>query len=443
MSRQQQIVVLGGGESGCYAARLAQIHGYEVFLSDNGPINSERKSFLLSNEIPFEENGHVSPKLLKADLVVKSPGIPQDHPLIIQYRSNAIPVISEIEWAYKFQSSKIIAITGSNGKTTTTRLIHHILSYAGLDAAMAGNIGDSFSRYVCEKQSEWVVLELSSFQLEDIDSFRPDIAIILNITPDHLDRYNGSMQLYADAKLNMVINMDAEAFFIYNANDEWIGPHRNAENCKAKKNPISVAQWAPNQFFTNDGTQFDVTRSVLKGRHNAFNITAAACTARLCGIDNSKVQEALDTFQNEAHRLEWVASLNEVDFINDSKATNVDAVYYVLEVMQKPVVWLVGGQDKGNDYHLLDSLVKARVKHIIALGADNSKILNHFQDFQIKISDTHSMGEAVQKAFQVASAGDVVLLSPACASFDLFNNYKHRGDLFKSAVLEKKEANNI
>jgi len=440
---QERVVILGGGESGCYAARLGQLNGYTVFLSDSGKLSEERKAFLNLHGIAYEEGGHSEEIVLFAELIIKSPGIPQDHPLIQKIRAKPIPVLSEIEWAYRFQKSKIVAITGSNGKTTTTRLIHHILNSAGLQSTMAGNIGDSFSRYACGIQSEIVVLELSSFQLEDIQSFKPDVAVLLNITPDHLDRYEYSMQLYANAKLNMIRNMDENDIYVYNGRDEIIASHPETEKCLAVKIPVGVREWTPDQFVTEAGEPFDVRNSVLKGRHNALNIAAATAAVKAFGVSTNQVQEALRNFQNEAHRLEFIDIVDGVEYINDSKATNTDAVFYALEAMQKPVIWIVGGQDKGNDYSLLDKLVESKVVHIIALGVDNKKILDHYGSMEMAITDTHSMDEALDIAFQVANPGQVVLLSPACASFDLFNNYKHRGDLFKSGVWEKKNSKNI
>lgn len=436
--KSSKVVILGGGESGCYAAILGKAKGYEVFLSDCFEISPERKILLANHQIPYEESKHTKEKILDAGIVVKSPGIAQTHPLIKEIRQAGIPVISEIEWAYRFQSSKIIAISGSNGKTTTTRLVHHLLVCSGIDAVMAGNIGDSFSRYVCGKHSDVVVLELSSFQLEDIEDFKPEVAILLNITPDHLDRYDYNMDAYAAAKINMLRNQSETDHYIYNAEDPYLSDQVMLDRIPTIKHPVRVVNWTPEKFENGDGVMFNVTRSSLKGRHNAFNICAAAEAVKIFGVSSAQVQASLDTFVNEAHRLEKVAEINEVEFINDSKATNVDAVFYALEAMQKPIIWIVGGQDKGNDYKALDSLVKNKVKSIIALGVDNSKIIDHFSGYEIPLIEVKSMEDAVDQSIRMANKGDVVLLSPACASFDLFNNYRHRGDLYKELINDKK-----
>lgn len=438
--KPQKVVILGGGESGCYAAILGLAKGYEVFLSDCFEISQERKILLEKHQVPFEENQHTKEQILDANIVVKSPGIAQTNPLIREIRQAGIPVISEIEWAYRFQNSKIIAISGSNGKTTTTRLIHHLLVSAGIDATMAGNIGDSFSRYVCGEHSDVVVLELSSFQLEDIEEFKPEVAILLNITPDHLDRYAYNMDAYAGAKTNMLKNQDEQDHYIYNAEDPYLSAQELLEGSSAIKHPIRVVDWTPDEFMDGSGVKFRVSGSSLKGRHNAFNICAAAAAVGIFGVSAAQVQTSLDTFINEAHRLEKVTEINEVEFINDSKATNVDAVFYALEAMQKPIIWIVGGQDKGNDYQVLDSLVRNKVKAIIAMGLDNSKIIAHFSEFEIPLIELKSMEDAVNQSIKIAKPGDVVLLSPACASFDLFNNYKHRGDLYKELINDKKKS---
>lgn len=438
--KPSKVVILGGGESGCYAAILGLTKGYEVFLSDCFEISPERKTLLEKHQVPFEESQHTKEKILDAEIVVKSPGIAQTHPLIKEIRQAGIPVISEIEWAFRFQSSKIIAISGSNGKTTTTRLVHHLLASSGIDTVMAGNIGDSFSRYVCGKHADIVVLELSSFQLEDIELFKPEVAILLNITPDHLDRYDYNMDAYAAAKINILKNQSKADHYIYNAEDPYLSAEVLLDRIPAIKHPVRVENWTPDEFVNGNGEKYSVIRSSLKGRHNAFNICAAAEAVKIFGVSPAQVQASLDTFVNEAHRLEKVVEINEVEFINDSKATNVDAVFYALEAMQKPIIWIVGGQDKGNDYKVLDSLVKNKVKSIIALGVDNSKIVAHFSGHDIPLIEVKSMEDAVDQSIKIAGQGDVVLLSPACASFDLFNNYRHRGDLYKELINDKKKS---
>jgi UDP-N-acetylmuramoylalanine--D-glutamate ligase len=436
---KQKIAILGGGESGTWAAILAAQKGYDVFLSDRGKIQEVYRSLLEEEDIDYEEGNHTLKKILSADIVVKSPGIPKESNLIKQIKKAGIPILSEIEWAYRFQSKKIVGITGSNGKTTTTRLITYMLNTCGIKAMAAGNVGDSLSRCVADSEmAEILVVELSSFQLEDIDRFKSDVSVLLNISPDHLDRYQGDIRLYAQAKLNLVRNNTAGDLIIYNADDPYFTNASTIKDSKANLLPLRISTWDEEGFQDNQGHHFHTSGSVLKGRHNAFNAACAAAVAFHLGGNKASIQRAIDTFVNESHRLEFVGEFDDIQYINDSKATNVDSVYYALEAMNRPVIWIVGGQDKGNDYEQLSELVKNKVKGIVALGIDNSKIIDFFKGYNIPLFDTDSMEKAVNQSDAMTSPGDVVLLSPACASFDLFNNYKHRGDLFREIVCRKK-----
>ncbi len=440
----KELVVIGAQESGVGAARLARKQGLDVFVSDAGIIKPNYRNELLAHDIPFEEGGHSAQRILNAGEIVKSPGIPDSAPLVLAARERGIDVIAEVELAYRYCNGNIVAITGSNGKTTTTLLTHHLLDRAGLDVAMGGNVGNSFAALVADGDHAWYVLELSSFQLDGIRAFKPHIAALLNITPDHLDRYGGSMERYAASKFRIAMNQTAEDHFIHCADDPLIIEGLRKHSVKARRWPFSIERELEygaflrnnNIHITTDQTTFNMSmiELALKGKHNVYNSMAAGITARVLELSNDIVRESLSDFQNVEHRLEHVALVNGVEFINDSKATNVNATWYALESMEKPVVWVVGGEDKGNDYKTLRDLVKAKVKAIICMGTDNSKVHKAFAELGLPMVDTASAEQAVRSAYEQAEVGDVVLLSPACASFDLFENYEDRGRRFKTAV---------
>lgn len=449
MNREETIAILGAGESGVAAALLAQKQGYEVFVSDNAPVADAFKEELMANGIAFEENGHTEYKIKACAEAVKSPGIPDDATVIQTLRANQIPVIGEIEFAARYSRGYIIAITGTNGKTTTTLLTWYILQQAGLKAACAGNVGNAFSRKVLEGGYDYYVLEISSFQLDDVVDFKVDAGVILNITPDHLNRYGGKIENYVAAKFRMLQSVKSRGYFIYNAEDPLI---LEALANHAPKS-VSALGFALNKkgfegAFGNEDyvevqyedivTSINVSQCSLRGKHNLQNIMAAALIAVMLGISHTKIEKALESFKNEAHRMEWVAETAGVHYINDSKATNVNAAWYALDAMHKPVVWIAGGTDKGNDYTELYELVQNKVKALIALGLDNTGLKKAFADKVPRLIEAESMQDAVQKANEIAISGDVVLLSPCCASFDLFKNYKDRGDHFKSDVLALK-----
>lgn len=434
----KKIVILGGGESGVGAALLAKEKGFEVFVSDKGKITEKVKNELLRNSIPYEEGWHTWEKIESADLVIKSPGIPDKVPVVKKLVESGKPVISEIEFAGRYVDGKIIGITGSNGKTTTTLLIGHVLKSAGLDVTVAGNIGKSFARCLTEEITDYWVLELSSFQLDGVDQFKPDIALLLNITPDHLDRYENRMEDYIAAKFRITMNQDADDMFCINVDDPDITGFLKKKASKAETIGISMEMVSGNKFEI-EGTEFDLGGSSLRGIHNAMNAAFATVVAKRCGVSDEAIQKALKTFVPLSHRLESFATLNGVEYVNDSKATNIDAVYYGLHAMEKQVVWIAGGQDKGNDYGRLFDLVEDKVKAIVCLGIDNYKLLDAFLPFGIPIVETRSAAEAVEVASKFAVPGDVVLLSPACASFDLFNNFQDRGNQFRNEVLKLKK----
>jgi len=438
------IAILGSGESGVGAAILAQQQGYDVFVSDKGVIKDNYKKELQDRNIPFEENQHTEEKILNATEIIKSPGIPHKAEIIKKAVAKNIPVISEIEFGSRFTDAKIVAITGSNGKSTCTSLTYHIFKKAGINVAMGGNIGKSFAQLVAEKKHDVYVLEISSFQLDDITSFKPYVSVLLNITPDHLDRYNYSFTEYADAKFNITKYQNAADYFIYCSDDEGIMQHLNNYQIQAqqlsfslKKKDDSAAYTEENHFIIHHKTNFTMltTDLSLKGNHNLFNSMAAGLAAKVFDIKNDIIRESLMDFRGLEHRLEFVAKIQGVEYINDSKATNVNSVWYALESMNKPVVWMVGGVDKGNDYEVLIPLVRKKVKAIVCLGVDNMKIHESFSRHVDMIVNTTSASDAVRMAHKIADKGDVVLLSPACASFDLFQNYEDRGTQFKQAVL--------
>ncbi len=439
-----RVVVLGGAESGVGAAVLAKVKGFDVFLSDKGQIKEEYAAQLRKWEIPFEQGQHTEELILNADEVVKSPGIPGTVPMVQKIREKGIRVVSEIEFASRFDSAKKICITGSNGKTTTTSLIYYLLQNAGLNVGLGGNIGKSYAYQVATEHFDYYVLEISSFQLDDIYDFRPDIAIITNITPDHLDRYDHKMENYVAAKFKITQNLRSDDCFIFDTDDEITVGHLSKIVLRCKMLPFSqekeVKQGA---FLKNDKmvlryekeeTDIFLQDLALGGKHNIYNSMAAALAAKAAGIENEVIRKSLSTFQPIEHRLEPVLSIKDVLYINDSKATNVDSAWYALECQKRPVVWIVGGTDKGNDYSVLNELVKEKVKAIVCLGVDNAKIHAAFEGMVGTIVDALSAKEAVEKSAALAKAGDVVLLSPCCASFDLFKNYEDRGEQFKAAV---------
>lgn len=438
------LVILGGGESGVGTAILAKQKGYKVFVSDLGKIADKYKEVLEENNIDWEEQQHNEEKIFKADLVMKSPGIPEDAPLVNKLRGKGISVISEIEFASEFTNAQIIGITGSNGKTTTTSLTNFILKNAGLNVGMAGNIGQSFAKQVADNTAETFVLELSSFQLDGIENFRPHIAVMTNITPDHLDRYNHRLEEYIASKFRITKNQTEEDYFIYDADNEIIEKWLNEFPVKSRKLPFSLQKEVENgAFIKDDQIQINIENNnfnmptntlSLEGKHNAKNAMAAATVAQLLRIRKETIRESLENFQGVEHRLEKVLKINNVQYINDSKATNVNATYYALESMEAETVWIVGGVDKGNEYSELLSLVNEKVKAIVCLGIDNSRIQNAFSNCVDTIVETQSMEDAVKEAYKLAERGDAVLLSPSCASFDLFKNYEDRGRQFKEAV---------
>ena len=438
------IAILGGGESGLGTAVLAKQKGFEVFVSDHGEIPQKYKEELETNRIKWEERKHSEEILLKADLVMKSPGIPDDSPMVNRLRGKGIPVISEIEFAGRYTKAQIVGITGSNGKTTTTKLTHFILSNGGLNVGMAGNVGQSFAKQVAGDSVDNFVLELSSFQLDGIEEFRPHIAVMTNITPDHLDRYRHNIEEYIASKFRITMNQTEEDYFIYDADNEIIERWLKRFPIRSRKLPFSLqkeveigAYIKNNKIHINiENNQFTMPTSTLalEGKHNAKNAMAAATVAQLLRIRKETIRESLENFQGVEHRLEKVLKINNVQYINDSKGTNVNATYYALESMEAETVWIVGGVDKGNEYSELLPLVNEKVKAIVCLGVDNSRIISAFSNCVDIIVETRSMKDAVNEAYRLAEKGDAVLLSPACASFDLFKNYEERGREFKEAV---------
>ena len=439
-----RVVVLGGGESGVGSAVLAKVKGFDVFLSDMGTISEKYASMLEEWNIPYEQGKHTEEMILNADEVIKSPGIPSTATMVQKIEDKGIRVISEIEFAGRYDSAKKVCITGSNGKTTTTSLIYHLLEQAGLNVGLGGNIGKSYAYQVATEKHDIYVLELSSFQLDNVYDFKADIAIITNITPDHLDRYDYNMENYVKSKFRITRNMDKDDCFIFCSDDEITINHLNKIVIKAQQLPFTqkkeVAQGAFVKEdriivrYKNEECDMFLQELALGGRHNVYNSMAAALAAKAMDIDNKVIREGLSSFQAVEHRLEKVLSIKDVLYINDSKATNVDAAWYALECQTRPVIWIVGGTDKGNDYSSLVPLAKEKVKAIICMGLDNRKIHDAFTDVVPKMIDVTSAKDAVQAAHGLAVSGDVVLLSPCCASFDLFKNYEDRGRQFKDAV---------
>ncbi|WP_281989408.1 UDP-N-acetylmuramoyl-L-alanine--D-glutamate ligase [Aquimarina aggregata] len=442
----KKLVVLGGGESGVGTAILGKKEGFDVFVSDKGVITEKYKEVLRNFEIEWEEQKHTEAKVLDADVVMKSPGIPDTVALVKRLREREIPVISEIEFAANHTSAMFIGITGSNGKTTTTMLTHHILKQGGLNVNMAGNIGDSFAKQVAENDAPYYVLELSSFQLDGIKDFVPHIAILTNITPDHLDRYDYKFENYIASKFRIVMNQNEDDYFIYDADDEVITQYIKKNPIRSRLLPFSLTKKIENGAYLEDNNIkiiidnneiiMPTTDLSLKGNHNVKNAMAAATVSQLLKIRKTTIRECLENFHGVEHRLESVLKINNVQYINDSKATNVNATFYALDAMKSATVWIVGGVDKGNDYTELFPLVNEKVKAIICLGVDNSKIINAFGNCVDNIVETQSMKEAVNMAYKIAERNESVLLSPACASFDLFKNYEERGRQFKEAVRE-------
>lgn len=441
----KRMVILGAGESGVGAAILAKQQGYDVFVSDGGTIKESFKQEMLQHNIPFEDNVHSEEKVLNADEVMKSPGIPEKNELVKKIRKKGIPVISEIELAYRYKgNSKIIAITGTNGKTTTTSLTYHICKTGGSNCAMVGNIGYSFARQVAIAPKDLYVVEISSFQLDDIKDFRADVAVLTNITEDHLDRYEYNMQNYIDSKFRITMNQTADDVFIYCLDDEITKDNINRYPIKSTLYPITMSKQLPQGAYISNAEmhlkwkgeemQMSINDFALKGKHNQYNSMAAGAASVAVDIKKEHVRESLQTFQSLEHRMEPVATIRGVEFINDSKATNVNSTWFALESMTKPTILILGGVDKGNDYSILMELVKEKVKAIVCMGTDNRKIHEAFGSVVSLMVNTVSAAEAVQAAFHFATKGDVVLLSPACASFDLFKNYEDRGNQFKDAV---------
>lgn len=444
MANKVKIAVLGAGESGVGSAILAQKLGMEVWLSDKGKIKDKYIAMLQAANIPFEQGTHTEEKIFDATEVIKSPGIPEKAPLIKKLREKGIPVISEIEFAGRYTDAKKVCITGSNGKTTTTLLTYHIFKKAGLNVGLAGNVGKSFAYQVATEKYDYYVIELSSFQLDDMYKFKADVAVLLNITPDHLDRYEYELQNYVNSKFRIIQNQTSSDVFIYCADDEITAKEVNNRNIPAKHYPFSITHKVDegaclegDDLIININKKpfsMAVQRLSLLGKHNIYNSMAAAIAAKVVDIRKDTIRESLSDFQNIEHRLEVVATIHGVEFINDSKATNVNSTWYALESMTTPVVWIVGGIDKGNDYSVLKDLVKQKVHAIVCLGKDNRKIISTFSGLVPSITEASSAAEAVMKAYKFCNPGDTVLLSPACASFDLFENYEDRGNQFKDAV---------
>ncbi len=444
MSERKNISILGAGESGIGAAILAVSKDLNTFVSDFGSIKDKYKNVLNEKKIEWEEGGHNEERILASDLIIKSPGIPPSTPILVKAREAGIDIISEIEFAFRYDTSKVIAVTGSNGKTTTSTLIHHILVKAGKKVALAGNVGKSYAAVVAEDSYDYIVLEASSFQLEDIIEFKPNIAIILNITEDHLDRYDYKMQGYIDAKFRIIENSDGSDYFIYNLDDEVIMKELKNRKIKAHKMGFSLKKKVePGAYLSNDQICINLNNKqlimsihelALQGKHNIYNSMAASIASRILDLRKDVIRESLSDFQNIEHRLEFVMKVHGISFINDSKATNINSTWYALESIERNIIWIVGGVDKGNDYIQVKDLVADKVKAIVCLGKDNKKIIKAFKDVVPDITEVQSAQDAVRQAYEFGKKGDTVLLSPACASFDLFDSYEDRGHQFKKAV---------
>ncbi|MBR2424669.1 MAG: UDP-N-acetylmuramoyl-L-alanine--D-glutamate ligase [Tidjanibacter sp.] len=440
----KKIVILGGGESGYGSAVLAKAKGFDTFLSDAGTIAEKYRLALESEGIEYEQGGHSEERILAADLVVKSPGIPDKAPMVKALRDKGVPIVSEIEFARPFSKGRTLCITGSNGKTTTTTLTHRILAEAGYDVAVGGNIGQSYALSVARDDKEWYVLELSSFQLDGCVDFVADIAVLMNITPDHLDRYNYVFQNYVDSKMRIVRGHTSANHFVYCADDHTIAAEIDKLNPASVRHPFGKANICGSVATVELGSQrvdIDLDRLHIKGLHNAYNAMAATLAALAAGVAPEQIERTLYAFEGVEHRLERVAEIGGVEWINDSKATNVDSVWYALESMTRPTVWIAGGTDKGNDYEPLKEFVGTKVKTLVCMGVNNEKLLEEFRGI-VPVYNTSSLEECVKVCHQVATRGDAVLLSPACASFDLFKNYEQRGTLFKEKVLQLKSDEN-
>lgn len=445
----ERIVILGGGESGTGAAILAKAKGFDVFVSDQGKLKEKYRKDLVGHSIEFEEGQHSEDKILNAQLVIKSPGIPEKTDIIKKIKSKKISIIDEIEFAFRYLKGKVIGITGTNGKTTTTLLIYHLLKTADKKVALAGNVGESLARKVATEDNDWYVVEISSFQLDGIQTFHPHIGILLNITPDHLDRYENKMANYINSKFKLVKNMGSKDYFIYYLDDAIAGSEAKQRSTEAYRVEVSLDHEAitsahydgKKMVFQFGKKSFKIAQAdtTLKGTHNLINTMAAVSAAYLAKVPDTKIREGLKTFKNAPHRLESIATINGVEFVNDSKATNVDSVVYALGSYDNPLIWIAGGIDKGNDYNLIKGEVGKKVKTLICLGKDNEKLKKFFGKAVPKILETQNVHELVRMALSSAEKGDIVLLSPACASFDLFKNYEDRGNQFREQVLKLKE----
>ena len=439
----KRIVVLGAAESGAGAAVLAKKEGFDVFVSDMSTIKDKYKELLNNHEIVWEEGHHTEELILNADEIIKSPGIPENAPMILKIKEKNIPIISEIEFAGRYTDAKMICITGSNGKTTTTSLIYHILKHAGYNVGLAGNIGKSLALQVAEEQPDYYVIELSSFQLDNMYDFKADIAVLMNITPDHLDRYDFKMQNYVDAKMRIIQNQTPKDAFVFWNDDPIVAAELKKYNIKARLCPFSefksnsvIGYVDQDEYVIEGPTPFNMEQEelALRGKHNLYNSLAAGITADLAGVSNDQIREGLKTFEGVEHRLEKAGRVRGVEFINDSKATNVNACWYALDSMRTPVVLILGGKDKGNDYSEIFDLVREKCIGLVFLGVDNSKLHAAFDSFGIPIADVRSMKDCVDECFKMAKPGSTVLLSPCCASFDLFKNMEDRGEQFKECV---------
>lgn len=448
---RERIAILGAGESGTGAALLAKAKGFDVFVSDQGSIKDKYRDDLVRHKIEFEEGKHTEEKILNASLIIKSPGIPDKAEIIKKCKAAKIEIIDEIEFGFRYIQGKVIAITGTNGKTTTTLLTYHLLKSAGFSVALAGNVGESLARKVANGNADWYVLEISSFQLDGTKTFKPEIGILLNITPDHLDRYEYTLQNYVNSKFQLIQNMDSNSQFIYYSDDELIMKEIQSRKIQSHQIPVSLksktdVSYGGTVMNFNLKENFSIAQrdTTLKGPHNLINTMAAVTAVYLAGVKLSAIREGLKTFKNAPHRLELIATIKGVDFVNDSKATNVDSVVYGLGSYNQPLVWIAGGIDKGNDYNMIKDQVQQKVKTLICLGKDNEKLKKFFKDIVPSVQETQSVHELVRIALREAHQGEVVLLSPACASFDLFKNYEDRGDQFRRAVLElKKEVEGV
>jgi UDP-N-acetylmuramoylalanine--D-glutamate ligase len=442
---KEKVVILGAGESGTGAALLAKAKGFDLFVSDSGIIKDKYKSELIANNIPFEEGVHTAERILDASLLIKSPGISDKAPILQKVAALNIPVIDEIEFAFRHTEAKIIAVTGTNGKTTTTLLAYHLMKQSGLHVGLAGNVGVSMARQVAQQNFDWFVLEISSYQLDGTEAFKPEVGILLNITPDHLDRYDNTMQNYVNAKFQLIENMTRQEYFIFYQDDAVIAkemktrsvvPHRIPVSLNADTGALVFADATTMHFNFKDKFTIAQTDTTLKGPHNLINTMAAVAAVYHAGGSLEAIRAGLRTFVNAPHRLEPVGNIRGVEFINDSKATNVDSVVYALGSFDRPLIWVAGGIDKGNDYNLIKEQVRKKVRALICLGKENDKLKKAFGDVVPVIKETQSVRELVRISLELAREGDVVLLSPACASFDLFNNYEDRGDQFRAAVKE-------